>query len=404
MALFGDLDNIVWELTLRCNARCVHCGSSAGQDRENNLTEQELLRVCDELAEAKCRKVTLIGGEAFLHPSWRKIVERLSSHGICVAVVTNGLFLDEEKLNFFANNNTECIGISLDGASPETHDKIRNVPGIFNRIFGLKDLFKKYKIPVVAVTTITNLNILELPKLFKVLSKSFFNGWQIQVGSPYGRMQENLGLNEMEFYVLGLFIAIAQRRISQKKLEIFGMHDVGYFSEVIPSSVCIAGDDWNGCPAGKYVMGIRSDGKVTGCLSIYNDKYLEKNDLRQKSVKDIWCDSDFCSWNKRYNRSKELKGFCKECPFSAVCCAGCSSLADSYCNSIGENRLCFRFIEHKYKETNATDEYSLIMKDLTNGKLLKSGKFKLANGKYIDEEYLEKIKDKSIRDLISVLK
>ena len=402
MADFGKLDNVVWELTLRCNARCLHCGSSAGGDRENNLSEQELLRVCDELAAAQCRKVTLIGGEVFLHPSWRKIVQRLSSHGIYVAVVTNGLFLDEEKIKFFAENNTECIGISLDGSCPETHDKIRNVHGIFDRIFALDGLFKKYKIPVVAVSTITNMNILDMPNILKLLKTSFFDGWQIQVGSPYGRMQENLGLNELEYYVMGIFIALAQRRVNQNKLEIHGMHDVGYYSDVIPETVNLAGENWDGCPAGRYVMGIRSDGKVTGCLSIYNDKYLDA-DLRKKSVTDIWCDDKFCSWNKRHNRCNQLTGYCQECPFAAVCCAGCSSLADSYYNTIGENRLCFRFIEHKYQETTATDEYARVLKDLTNGKILKSGVFKLPNGKHLDTEYTRKIKDKYIRQLLSML-
>ena len=72
------LDNIVWELTLRCNAKCSHCGSAAGVDRQDNLTNDELLRVCDELAEVRCKKVTLIGGEVFLHPLWCEIVKRLS--------------------------------------------------------------------------------------------------------------------------------------------------------------------------------------------------------------------------------------------------------------------------------------------------------------------------------------
>ncbi len=403
MARFGDLDNIVWELTLRCNARCMHCGSSAGSDRPDNLSEEENLRICDELAEAKCRKVTLIGGEVFLNPSWRKIVQRLSEHGIYVAIVTNGLFLDEEKIKFFASNKTECIGISLDGATAESHDKIRNVHGIFDRIFSMKGLLKKYKIPVVAISTITNLNILELPKLFKLLSHSFFDGWQIQIGSPYGRMHENLGLSELEYYIVGIFIALAQHRIKRKAFEVFGMHDIGYYSDVIPQSVNISKYDWNGCPAGKYVMGIRSNGMVTGCLSIYNDDFLEA-DLRKKSVKDIWCDPDFCSWNRRYNRSKKLTGYCQECPFSTVCCAGCSSIADSYYNTMGENRLCFRFIEHKYKQTPKDDEYSLILKDLTNGRILKSGVFKLRNGRHIDDEYIKNIKDEYLRQLVSMLK
>ena len=41
----------VWELTLRCNMRCIHCGSSAGKSRENELTIDECLKVADDLLD-----------------------------------------------------------------------------------------------------------------------------------------------------------------------------------------------------------------------------------------------------------------------------------------------------------------------------------------------------------------
>ena len=116
MKITRHLDNIVWELTLRCNAKCSHCGSAAGVDRRDNLTADEIMRVCDELAEVGCRKVTLIGGEMFLHPAWREIVQKLHGLKIEVAIITNAIALNQEKIEFLAENKLDTLGISLDGA------------------------------------------------------------------------------------------------------------------------------------------------------------------------------------------------------------------------------------------------------------------------------------------------
>ena len=62
----------VWELTLRCNMRCLHCGSRAGRARADELSVEECFRVGDDLAALGCRQVTFIGGEVFLYPGWNK--------------------------------------------------------------------------------------------------------------------------------------------------------------------------------------------------------------------------------------------------------------------------------------------------------------------------------------------
>ena len=129
------LYSVVWELTLRCNAHCQHCGSSAGKTRENELTLEENLRICDQLIELKCERINLMGGELFLNPDWKTIAEYLSKNGVLVSIITNGILLNKENLDFLKKINTETIGISIDGGLPKTHDDVRQVPGLFEKIF-----------------------------------------------------------------------------------------------------------------------------------------------------------------------------------------------------------------------------------------------------------------------------
>ena len=63
----------VWEITLKCNLACIHCGSRAGPGRENELSTAEALDLVRQLDEVGIREVSLIGGEAFLRPDWLEI-------------------------------------------------------------------------------------------------------------------------------------------------------------------------------------------------------------------------------------------------------------------------------------------------------------------------------------------
>ena len=71
----------VWEITLRCNAACIHCGSSAGSPRPAELDSREALELCDDMAVLGVERVTLSGGEPLLRADWPDIAGRLRQWG-----------------------------------------------------------------------------------------------------------------------------------------------------------------------------------------------------------------------------------------------------------------------------------------------------------------------------------
>src|SRR5262245_50062951 len=80
----------VWELTLRCDQACHHCGSRAGGARPDELDRGELAEIADELARLGCREVVFIGGEAYLHPELPALVSRLAAFGVRTCMQTGG--------------------------------------------------------------------------------------------------------------------------------------------------------------------------------------------------------------------------------------------------------------------------------------------------------------------------
>ena len=59
-----SLEFVIYELTLKCNLNCIHCGSSAGLTRPNELTTTESLKLVDDLKELGAKRLILSGGGA----------------------------------------------------------------------------------------------------------------------------------------------------------------------------------------------------------------------------------------------------------------------------------------------------------------------------------------------------
>jgi radical SAM protein with 4Fe4S-binding SPASM domain len=380
------LHSVVWEITLKCNAKCLHCGSTAGLERKNELSTEEALRICDELAENGCKKANIIGGELFLRPDWQQILKRLTDKGVGVSVITNAIALNEEKINLLKDLQIKSLGISIDGGKSETHDYIRQVPGLFDKIFNLTQYIDSANLNAVAVTTLSKFNIFELELLRKKLADSSFKAWQIQLASPHGRMNNDFVLDLFEYYISGLFFARSRIKTPMKELAIHCNHDFGYFSKTIP--IHAAYTKWMGCCAGKGILGIRSDGKVQGCLSIYEDEFTE-GDLTRQSLKEIWNSRKFCAWNKRAKRFLSLKGFCKTCEYALICLAGCSDIAYSKTGTVKENPQCYHAIESFWKKAAPQNEFEEVFKALTQGYMDETGIIHLKSGEILTKDFVE---------------
>src|SRR5271170_6397891 len=124
--------HVVWEITLACDLKCLHCGSRAGHRRAVELSTAECRQVVDALAELGTREISLIGGEAYLRKDWTEIVRAIRSHGMYCAIQTGGRNLTPKRLAAAVAAGLQGVGVSIDGLQP-LHDRLRGVPGSFNR-------------------------------------------------------------------------------------------------------------------------------------------------------------------------------------------------------------------------------------------------------------------------------
>ena len=331
--------SVIWEITLACNMNCIHCGSSAGKVRSNELTTQEALDLCEELKELGTGLVTLMGGEPFLRKDWYIIAKRIKELGMDLTFISNGLIIDKKIISQLKELKPYAVAISLDGALPETHDSIRGVKGAYNKVLSSLELLKKAGISTSIITTLHKNNVKELPKIRDlILNKKI--AWQIQMAGPTGRFPKDLVLSKEEFYSAAMFISSSRNQYSLKELPIMGAHNFGYHSHIL--GPIMISPVWKGCQAGITNLGIQSNGGIKACLSM-PDAFIEGN-VRNNSITEIWDHPNFAAFNRKFKK-EDLKNSCKTCKYGKSCKGGCETMSTSLTKKMHGDPYCLYMME-----------------------------------------------------------
>ncbi len=338
----------VWEITNACNAKCIHCGSSSGKRRENELTKEEALRVCDELKEIGCKYVTLIGGEFFLSPYWEDVCERLINNGIRVAPLSNGILVNKTNLKKFKQFGIKTIFISIDGLR-DTHDYIRGIPGLFDKVIANIKNAQKEGFRIGINTSVSKVNLDEVTGIYELCKELGVISWQIQIVEDIGNAQDNPELKLQIEDLYQLLKNVAQFR-KNKNINIQLGDNVGFYASFEPM---LRDKPFTGCAAGRFVVGIEASGNVRGCLSVMGTPETTEGNVRERSLVEIWNDPDLFSAYRQRTVDK-LKGFCAECEYRNLCRGGCSSLSFALTGAFYENPFCI----HKYEIENGLKEPS----------------------------------------------
>jgi len=284
----------VCEITLRCNMKCMHCGSTAGNARNKELTTNEWFDVMEQLHQLGTKVVTLMGGEPLLRKDWHLIAKKIKDLGMDVVIISNGFIINEKIVAQLKSLEPYAVSISIDGAQPHTHDSIRGMKGSFQRCLKSLDLLRKADIPTSVITTVHKQNVQELPRLRDILEKRGI-AWQIQMATPIGRFSKKFLLSKEEFYAVGMFISSTRNRYSRKDMPVVGAHNFGYHSKVLRNIMITP--LWKGCQAGISSIGVQSNGGIKGCLSL-PDEFIEDS-IHRRKLTDIWNDDRCFSYTRK---------------------------------------------------------------------------------------------------------
>ena len=330
---------VVWEITFACNMRCLHCGTSAGKLRPEELSTEEALALIDELAELGCKRITLSGGEPLLRPDWAQLARHINSRDMETYLISNGFAVTPEIVDEFQDIGFRNIGISFDGTE-KTHNHIRQSKHSFERALNTMRMMKERGMQFCAVTQVSNMNFGELDEIRQILIDAGCPDWRVQMTTCTGRMARELVMD------LDKYPALIDKLIEFKKnndeIKVDVGENIGYYG-------CKGAEMWGdspylGCYAGTRILGIESDGKIKGCLSMPED-FVEGN-IRDSSLTEIWNNPEGFKYNRDFTRDTAT-GTCHDCKYLPLCRGGCTTTSWSATGERANNPFCIYQFEQK---------------------------------------------------------
>jgi radical SAM protein with 4Fe4S-binding SPASM domain len=330
----------VWELTLRCNLLCIHCGSRAGKARERELDTSEALDLVRQLGEVGVDEITLIGGEAYLRRDWFEIAQAIAARGMVCTMTTGGYGLSPALARRIYDAGIHTVSVSIDGME-ESHDRQRGRAGSWRACLRALELLHEAGVQTGCNTQVNRLSAPDLPALADLLCATDIVGWQVQFTNPMGNAVDNSWLILQPAELLDVYPVIAglAKRIRKAGIRMAAgsnLYYYGPFAKTILQERLGRSGRYEGCLAGIQVIGIEADGKIKGDPSLPTSRYVGGN-IREQTLPEILM-TDELTFNLADDPG--LWGFCGTCKHASACRGGCAWTADVFFGRRGNNPYC----------------------------------------------------------------
>lgn len=379
---------VVWEITLKCNLSCSHCGSRAGEKRIDELSTEEALDLVAQMAKLGITDIALIGGEAYLRPDWLDIAKEITRLGMNANITTGGYGISTTTAQRMKEAGIKNASVSVDGMAI-THNKLRGKIDSWEHCFKSIDNLRAAGINVGCNTQINKRSAKELPLLYKKLVQHGVSAWQIQLTVPMGNAVDNNEILLQPYELVDLYpvIAYLSKRGRKDRIMIQPGNNIGYFG---PYERLLRGPlaenanyaFWRGCDAGQGTLGIEADGKIKGCPSLPSDAYTGGN-IRERTLEDIYFNSKELRFNDiktEEDYTAHLWGECAKCEFAKVCRGGCSWTSHVFFGKRGNNPYCHH---RAIKKALHGRMERFFLKEAAPGKPFDHGVFELVEEQYV---------------------
>jgi radical SAM protein with 4Fe4S-binding SPASM domain len=331
-----DTPQIVsYAVTKACNLRCLHCHADAREALANELNLEEARQAIDEMVDLGTEALFFSGGEPLLRKEFvLDLTEYCVDVGVIPAMLTNGVLLNHKVACELKEAGMMAVGIPLDSAMPERHDKLRNVPGTFEKAVNAIKACVDVDLKIAITTMALKSNFDEVPRIIDFVANLGVEQVVLYDLVPTGRARDVMDLAMNQEQRVSLIRYLHRMQEEREMIFLISGGDPLY-PEIVSEMHRLNGTKppdlllkqfWIhssiGCHAGIQYFSLRPDGDVYPCPFLH----VKVGNIRDQSLTDIWHNSKVL--NELRERST-LKGECGECEYRETC-GGCRGRAYAY--------------------------------------------------------------------------
>ena len=175
----------------KCQLRCKHCYLGWRLERGAMMSFDQIKAYLDMWYNLGTKKICFLGGELTLYPKFEEVVRYANSLGYDEIVMdTNGISPSLDVLSKFNCSDFSYIQVSLDGASSETHDKIRGKGTFEITLNSIKKLCKK-GFDIKIICTANKFNVKDCLNILKIAEDIGVSLVKYHICSKEGRCKED---------------------------------------------------------------------------------------------------------------------------------------------------------------------------------------------------------------------
>ena len=330
---------VVWNMTTRCNLRCVHCYNRSGERAaEKGLTTAEAEALIDDLAGIRVPVLLFSGGEPVLREDLFHLGEYATARGVRAVLSTNGTLITPDVAAALARAQFQYVGVSIDGLG-STHDAFRGRDGAFEDAWAGIRAAQAEGLRTGVRFTVTRENVGDLGG---VLARAVEEGVDrfclyhlVYSGRGSDLAEQDLSREQRREMIEWLMDETEELHRQGRQIEILttdnhadgvllhrriASRDPGRAAEVLELLMM-----HGGCSAGRKFANVDAAGEVHAC-QFWGHESL--GNVRERPFSQIWSDRHSRVLADLRQSQQLLKGRCGACTYRAYC-GGCRIRAEA---------------------------------------------------------------------------
>jgi AdoMet-dependent heme synthase len=341
-----ELHYALWEVTQKCNLRCIHCRADASPEKEEGklIEGDDVSRLIDQLSEMGCPTLALTGGEPLLREDIVQIVKYATSKKVRTRIQSNAQLLTEDIADQLKNAGLFSYGVGMDGSNAEINDKIRNKKGAFDKSISAIKMLKAKGIKVHVEFTVTKINLHDLHATLDFLESIGVDTFLARAAIFTGRATADNATFRLSKLEYKIFLEQLSKERKERKMilncqdPLYHLADASIVDKLKTYGDIYSGCVLSGCTAGLNMVHIHSNGDVGICTFLPN---VILGNIFESSLQEIW-DGRLNILEVKRLVKRDYKGKCKSCPDKFIC-GGCRARALCIENDLFEHDpYCWR--------------------------------------------------------------